>query len=117
VYRQLGIEADLTKLEAGQKEYTSHRRVFDGATNLLKALCAPEDMTEKQLKRVATLKKVRSQQEEHKIDMANAEADFQSKKRRRDHIEKKIKLKMIEDKRKGNGKGGENVKKNLRDKE
>lgn len=117
VYWQLGIDADLTKLEAGQKEYTSHRRVFDGATNLLKALSAPEDMTEKQLQRVATLKKVRSQQEEHKIDISNAESDFQSKKRRRDHIEKKNKLGITEDKRKGNGKGGKNVTANLKDKE
>ena len=76
-----------------------------------------EDMTEKQLKRVATLKKVRSQQEEHKIDISNAESDFQSKKRRRDHIEKKNKLGITEDKRKGNGKGGKNVTANLKDKE
>ena len=54
VYRQLGIEADLTKLEAGQQEYKGHRRVFDGATNVLKALTAPEDMTDKQLRKVAT---------------------------------------------------------------
>ena len=51
-------------------------------------LSALEDMTEKQLQRViSTLKKVRSQQEEHKIDISNAESDFQSKKRRRDHRE------------------------------
>jgi hypothetical protein len=116
VYRQLGIEADLTKLEAGQKEYTSHRRVFDGATNLLKALIAPEDMTDKQVKKVATLKKVRYQKEEYKIDMENAESDNQSKRRRRDHIEKKNKLGITctEDKRKGNGKGGKNVTANLK---
>ena len=113
VYRQLGIEADLTKLESGQQEYTSHRRVFDGATNLLKALTAPEDMTDKQLSKVATLKKVRDQKEEHKKDMKNAEDDSLSKRRRRDHIKRKDKLGITEDKRKGNGQGGKNVTANL----
>ena len=49
VYQDLGKEADLSKLEGGQKEYNSHRRVFDGATNLLKAEVRLVEMTEKQL--------------------------------------------------------------------
>ena len=109
VYRQLGIDADLTKLEAGQKKYTSHRRVFDGATNLMKVLIAPEHMTDKQVKKVVTLKKACYQKEEHRIDMENAESGNQSKRRRRDHIEKKNKLEITKDKRKGDGKGGNHV--------
>ena len=81
-----------------------------------KALIAPEDMTDpdKQVKKVATLKKVRYQKEEYKVDMGNAESDNQSKRRRRDHIEKKNKLGITEDKRKGDGKGGKNVTANLK---
>ena len=78
VYRQLGIEADLTKLEGGQQEYKGHRRVFDGATNLLKATVAPEEMTDKQLNKVETLKKVRVQKVEHDRDIKNAELDSKS---------------------------------------
>ena len=117
VYRHLGVEADLTKLEGGQKEYKGHRRVFDGATNLLKAAVTPEEMTDKQLKTVATLKKVRVQKDEHKQDKQNAESDYKAKINRRDHRKKKRKLGITEDKRKGNGKGGENVLRNNKNKE
>jgi hypothetical protein len=108
VYRKLGEDADLTKLESGQIEYKSHRRVFDGATNLLKAEVAPEAMTVKQLKDLNTLKKVRAQKAEKAVDMQAALNDHNSKKRRRDHQEKRLKLGYIIDKRKDNGPTGKN---------
>ena len=117
VYRQLGVEADLTKLEAGQKEYKGHRRVVDGATNVLKAAVMIEDMTEAQIKKVNTVRKVRVQKEEKDADLERGKQENLSKRRRRDHIEHKKKNNVIEDKRKGNGKGGENVQHNLKNKE
>ena len=117
MYRHLGVEADLTQLEGGQKGYKGHKRVFDGATNLLKASVAPDDMTENQLKKVTILKKVRVQKDEHQRDMANEESDSKAKMNRRDHQKRKVRLGITEDKRKGNGKGGKNVMNNLKDKE
>ena len=117
VYRQLGVEADLTKLEAGQKEYKGHRRVFGGATNVLKAVVMIEDMTEAQIKKVNTVRKVRVQKEEKDADLERGKQENLSKGRRRDHIEHKKKNNVTEDKRKGNGKGGENVQNNLKNKE
>ena len=108
VYRDLGKEADLTQLEDGQKEYTSHRRVFDGATNMLKAAVRPEDMTEKQLMKVSAMKKTAVQKKEKDIDMRHAIEDNLSKRRRRDHEQAKQKKGITIDKRKFNGKGGKN---------
>ena len=108
VYRELGKEADLTQLEAGQKKYTSHRRVFDNAANVLKAIVQGSDLSEKQLKQVATLKKAKMQKEEKAADMDNAEQENLSKRRRRDHNERKAKKGITVDKRGCNGKGGKN---------
>jgi hypothetical protein len=89
VYRELGLVADLTKLQSGQHEYKSHRRVFDGATNMLRSLVAPEGMTEKQAKKAATMQKRKVQQIEKESDMKRCLDEFNSKKRRRDHNSKK----------------------------
>jgi hypothetical protein len=118
VYRQLGVEADLTKLEAGQKEYKSHRRVFDCATDMLKAEVAAADMTEKQLKKVSIRGKVRVQQVEKANAIIAFEAEIKAKRARRDHQAKMIKLGRScissgTDKRKHNGKGGLNQKRKI----
>jgi electron transfer flavoprotein alpha subunit len=103
VYTHLGEEADLTQLESGQREYKGHRRVFDGATNLITAAVAPESLTEKQMKAVNALKKLRAQKIEKAAAMKEAEENFQSLKRRRDHQEKRNKDPDVIDKRKFNG--------------
>jgi len=109
VYRDLGNEADLTELEEGRNEYTSHRRVFDGATNMLKAAVCPEGMTEKQFKKVSAMKKKAVQKKEKVIDMMHSKEDNLSKyRRRRDYEETKTEKGIIIDKRKFNSKGGRN---------